>query len=95
MDILDKVEYSDFWNKLSIVGKIVMLRKSKFSDKYYDYNYDELTTSLKIMVRSEYLNSKNIECINYLDRLINDTDDYNIDSYGEDVLNRIKTKLTK
>ena len=93
MDILDKVEYSDFWNKLSIVAKIVMLKKSKFSDKYYDYNYDELTTSLKIMVRSEYLNSKNIECINYLDRLIND-DDY-IDSYGEDILNRIKAKLTK
>ena len=38
---------------------------------------------------------RNIECINYLDRLINDTDDYNIDSYGEDLLNRIKAKLTK
>ena len=95
MDILDKVEYSDFWNKLSIVGKIVMLKKSEFSDKYYDYNYDELTTSLKIMVRNEYLNSKNIECINYLDRLIDDADDYNIDSYGENLLNIIKAKLTK
>ena len=34
-----------------------------------------------------------MEEINYLDRLIND-DDY-VDSYGEDLLNRIKAKLTK
>ena len=36
---------------------------------------------------------KQTEEIDYLDRLIND-DDY-IDSYGEDILNRIKAKLTK
>ena len=42
-----------------------------------------------------YLKDRNIECIDYLDRLINDADDYNIDSYGEDLLNRIKAKLTK
>tara|TARA_R100000781_G_scaffold33840_1_gene24522 strand:- start:108 stop:341 length:234 start_codon:yes stop_codon:yes gene_type:complete len=45
------------------------------------------------ILKSELEKYKQTEEINYLNRLIDD-DDY-IDSYGEDVLNRIKAKLTK
>tara|TARA_R100000700_G_scaffold39997_1_gene54289 strand:+ start:633 stop:851 length:219 start_codon:yes stop_codon:yes gene_type:complete len=45
------------------------------------------------ILKSELEKYKQTQEIDYLDRLIND-DDY-IDSYGEDILNRIKAKLTK
>ena len=78
-----KEQMYEYWNKSS---------KLTWTNSKLAKENEQLENENEIL-KSELEKYKQTEEIDYLDRLIND-DDY-IDSYGEDVLIRIKAKLTK
>ena len=72
-----------YWNKASGLS---------YKNSHLQKENEDLKNENDIL-KSELEQYKQTEEIEFIDRLI--SDDCYIDSYGEDVLNRIKTKLTK